>query len=203
MADEILSEDRKAEILKSLKERYHAVASNPGGQFCYPTGRESALGLGYEPELLDALPGEIVDRFVGVGNPFSIRKPAPGDRVLDVGCGCGMDTFVAAVLVGEEGRSSGVDLMPKMLEWPKKFLPAWSLGNLGFEEGSAQELPFDDGSFDLAISNGVLNLVLDKDAAFREICRVLRPGGVLAAADLIVIEAIPEEILADKDAWST
>jgi len=203
MTDQCLSEDRKAEITKSLKERYHAVAVHPAGHFKYPVGRESALGLGYEHEWLDAAPAEIVDRFVGVGNPFSVRKPESGQSVLDAGCGSGLDAFVAAILVGKDGRSVGVDLMPGMLEWPRKALPAWTLDNLEFKEGSMEQLPFEDESFDMVISNGVLNLVLDKDAAFQEIYRVLRPGGALAAADLIVVDTIPEKVLADKGAWST
>ncbi len=122
--------------------------------------------------------------------------------MLDVGCGCGMDTFVAAGLVGPKGRATGLDLTPEMLEWPRKARAAFNQSNVEFHEGSAEKLPFEDDSFDLVTSNGVLNLVPDKDAAYAEIRRVLRPGGVFAAADLLVVEAIPETVLASEDAWS-
>jgi arsenite methyltransferase len=191
-----------AEIRAAVQTRYRAVAQNPSGHFSYPVGRESALNLGYAPDWLEAIPSEIVDRFVGVGNPFCIRRPARGERVLDVGCGCGLDTFVAALLVGPQGRAVGLDLTPEMLARPRQAAARAGLSNLEFVEGSAEKLPFTDGSFDMAISNGALNLVPDKDAAFAEICRVLRPGGVLATADLLVRQTIPAEILADMDAWS-
>ncbi len=203
MSTERLTAKRKAEILNSVKERYRAVASDPTGHFCYPVGRESAVGLGYEPEWLNAVPAEVVDRFVGVGNPFSVRRPVKGQSVLDVGCGSGLDAFVAAALVGADGRSVGVDMAPEMLEWPKRAVAAGTLGNIEFREGSVEELPFEDESFDLVISNGVLNLVPDKDAAFQEMHRVLRPGGSFAAADLLVVASIPADVLTDVDAWST
>ena len=201
--EECLSIEKRDAILKTVREKYSAVSREPAGKFSYPVGRESALGLGYAPEWLAQLPAEIVDRFVGVGNPFSIRKPRPGERVLDVGCGCGFDSFVASGLVGPEGRVVGLDLSPEMLAFAREALGTRPLPNIEFKDGSVEALPFEDGSFDLVISNGVLNLVPDKNAAFREIHRVLRPGGTLAAADLLVIESIPEEVLADSDAWST
>lgn len=202
MLNECLSEQRQNELRSAVRERYRAVACQPAGHFTYPIGRESALGLGYRPEWLAAIPSEIVERFVGVGNPFTIRQPSPGDHVLDIGCGCGLDTFVAALQVGACGRSMGLDLTAEMLEWPRKACGEFSLHNVQFQEGSAEKLPFEDALFDLVISNGALNLVPDKDAAFGEICRVLRPGGAFAAADLLVVESIPETVLASEDAWS-
>lgn len=193
---------RGGEIIAAVKERYRKVALNPTGHFRYPVGWESALGLGYASEWLDAIPPEVIERFVGVGNPFNVKLPKQGDRVLDVGCGCGMDTFIAALLVGPEGRAVGLDLTVEMLEWPRRAALRSGLTNLKFQEGSAEKLPFDDGSFDLVISNGVLNLTTDKDSAFREISRVLRPKGIFAAADLLIVETVPEEVLADMDAWS-
>ncbi len=202
MLDDRLPEHRQAELRSAVKEKYRAVARQPEGRFTYPVGRKSALGLGYRPEWLAAVPGDVVDRFVGVGNPFTIRQAALGDRVLDVGCGCGLDTFVAALQVGPAGRAMGLDLTAEMLAWPRKACGEFDLNNVDFDEGSAEQLPFEDASFDLVISNGVLNLVPDKGAAFAEICRVLRPGGALAAADLLVVESIPEDVLASQDAWS-
>jgi arsenite methyltransferase len=110
-----LDPEHSSEIRSSVKSKYREVAVKAEGHFPYPTGRESALKLGYDPSWLESVPGEVVERFVGVGNPFSIRMPKPGERILDAGCGCGMDAFVSSILVGPEGRVSGVDLTAEML----------------------------------------------------------------------------------------
>jgi len=201
--DDCLSPQRAAALRDEVRRTYRAVASQPEGLLPYPTGRASALRLGYPPAWLHTIPHQVVDRFVGVGNPFGIRKPATGEHVLDIGCGCGLDSFVAAALVGPEGRSVGLDLTVEMLDQARAAQANAGLGNLEFREGTVEALPFDDASFDQVISNGVLNLVPDKDAAFREIARVLRPGGVFAAADLLVTATIPEQVLSGIDAWST
>ena len=202
MSEDCLSEDRAAKIRKSVLEKYRAVARAPGGHFAYPVGRESAARLGYAAEWLAAVPPETVERFVGVGNPYSLRKPAAGMHVLDAGCGCGLDTFVAALLTGSHGRAVGLDLCPEMLAWPRQAAARSAMSRVDFLKGSLEALPFADESFDLVISNGVLSLVPDKDRAFREISRVLRAGGALAAADLAVVESMPEKMLQDLDAWS-
>jgi len=194
---------RAEEIQGAVREKYRLVSREPAGHFPYPVGRESALGLGYEPVWLDAVPGDIVDRFVGVGNPLGIRRPRAGERVLDLGCGCGLDVFVAAALVGESGRAVGVDLTPEMVAWAQRYAGACPDGNVAFLPCAAEDLPFEDGTFDLVISNGALNLVPDKGAAFAEAHRVLRAGGTFAVADLLVTESIPAEVLSSMDAWST
>lgn len=201
--DAEMSPRKREEIRRSVMRKYQAVAEHPSGHFPYPVGRESALGLGYDRAWVDAVPSEIVHRFVGVGNPFSLSRPRPGARVLDVGCGCGFDTYVASLLVGSGGRATGIDLTREMLDRAARPLESWRPRNVGFRQGSAEDLPFAPESFDLVISNGVLNLIPDKDRAYGELHRVLRPGGTLAAADLFVTEAIPDEVLADQDAWST
>lgn len=203
MDGECPSEQRAAELRRTVAEKYRNVSSRPEGQFAYPVGRESAIGLGYRTAWLEPVAAEVVNRFVGVGNPFLIRRPRRGERVLDLGCGCGLDVYVAAHLVGARGRAVGLDMTVEMLEWARRVASAWPLGNAGFELGTIEALPFEDGSFDVVISNGVLNLVPDKDAAFREIHRVLQPGGTFAAADLLVRETIPEDVLASMDAWSS
>ena len=181
-----------------------AVAAHPEGQFEYPVGIDSLVRLAYAPEWLSEISPELTARFVGVGNPFHVRLPREGERVLDVGCGCGVDTYVAARLVGRRGRAVGLDASPEMLAWPHHLATGAATECLPeFVEGSAERLPFEDASFDVVISNGVLNLVVDKDQAFSEIRRVLAPGGALAAADLVVREAIPPELLGSMDAWST
>ena len=191
MQDQCLSEQEATRIRAAVKGRYRAVAARPGGAFPYPVGRESALGLGYESGLVASIPAEVVERFVGVGNPFSLHRPCDGDRVLDVGCGCGFDSFVASALTGARGSVAGVVLTPEMLEVARKGLASWLLHNMRFSEDSAEELPFEDESFDLVISNGALNLVSDKVGAFRQIRRVLRPGGRFVAADVLVDEVSP------------
>lgn len=203
MEGERPSAARAAELRQAVRAKYRVVSDRPDGQFPYPVGRESAERLGYDAAWLAAVPDAVVDRFVGVGNPFRVRRPVVGEHVLDLGCGCGLDVYVAAHLVGATGRVVGLDMTAEMLEWARRFAGEWALGNVSFVEGAIEALPFEDGAFDMVISNGVLNLVPDKDAAFREIHRVLRPGGTFAAADLLVTESIPADVLASMDAWST
>lgn len=203
MSDKRLTAER-AELLRSaVQNKYRAVASQPMRQFRYPVGRAGALGLGYESVWLDAVPTEVVERFVGIGNPFGIHRPRSADRVLDAGCGCGLDSLVSSVLVGERGRVIGVDLTQEMLSVGRAALDRWPLDNVEFSQSSVEKLAFETAFFDVVISNGVLNLVPDKVAAFRELSRVLRPGGIFVAADLLVDRAIPPEVLDDMDAWST
>ncbi len=192
-----------ASIDARIRTKYAQVATRAEGHFPYPVGRASAERLGYEPEWIEAVPAEVVGRFVGVGNPFRVRTPRRGERVLDVGCGCGFDSFVASHLVGAGGEVVGVDLCEEMLDVARRGLTERAALALRFELASATALPFRDAHFDQVISNGVLNLVPDKPAAFREIARVLRPGGVLASADLVVVEDVPKEVLDDPAAWET
>ena len=200
---EPLTDTRAEKLRAAVRGKYAEVACEPTGQFPYPVGRESARGLGYEADWLEGIPAEIVDRFVGVGNPFRIRMPIAGERVLDLGCGCGLDVLVASRLEGGEGRAVGIDLTPEMIEAAERVVADGPLRNVEFRVGGIEALPFDEDTFDLVISNGVLNLVPDKDAAFREAWRVLKPGGDFVAADLLVTETVPAEVLASLDAWST
>jgi arsenite methyltransferase len=202
MRSQGLSEQEAATMREAVKEKYRAVSKQPADRFAYPVGRDSALSLGYEPGLIESISPEVVERFVGVGNPFTQRQPCQGERVLDAGCGAGLDTFVASALVGSRGFAVGVDLTPEMLDVARRGLADWPLENVQFREASVEDLPFEDEAFDLVFSNGALNLVPDKDAAFRELRRVLRPGGHFVAVDLLIDDAIPEEVLAGKDAWS-
>jgi arsenite methyltransferase len=197
------SDERSEEIRRAVQLKYQQVAENPDGLFSYPIGEEGALRLGYDPSWFGFVPVDVLNRFVGVGNPFSIRAPKAGDRVLDAGCGCGFDTFIAASMAGPSGRAVGIDLTAEMLNVARTAAVLFKNGNVEFREGSLEKLPFDDRFFDLVISNGVLNLIPDKKAAFSEIARVLRHEGVFVAADLLLIENIPPEILSNTDAWST
>jgi len=194
----------RPEVLRrAVREKYRDAAILPTGHFPYPVGRSSAEGLGYEAGWLGVIPPEIVDRFVGVGNPFTIARPRPGQRVLDVGCGCGFDVFVASLLVGPAGRAFGVDLTAEMVAHAGAAAAAWAPPNLTFTTADVESLPFPDQAFDLVISNGALNLAPDKDRAFRELARVLRRGGRLATADLLVKETVPADVVGNLDAWST
>lgn len=203
MAGECPSKEQAAAIEAAVRSKYRDVAEEPEGRFPYPVGRAGALALGYEEAWLDAIPAEVVAAFVGVGDPFRVRRPSRGERVLDAGCGAGFDTFVSSLLVGSTGFAAGTDLCPEMLERPRRALASWEPRNVEFRAASVTSLPYDDASFDVVTSNGVLNLIPDKDAAFREIARVLKPGGTFAAADLLVVEDVPAALLADMDAWST
>jgi SAM-dependent methyltransferase len=186
-------------IRAGIAEKYRKVAVSPEGLFRYPTGEASARGLGYPPDLLPAIPQPIRERFVGVGNPFALGPMRPGESVLDLGCGAGFDAFVAAQLVGPGGRVVGVDLSPEMLAVARAALAEAGFPQVEFSEGTVEVLPFPDTSFDVALSNGVLNLVPDKPAALREIFRVLRPGGRLQACD---IGLVGDRLPPDKACWS-
>jgi arsenite methyltransferase len=203
MFDDCSTSKRTAQLKAAVKLKYREVSQKPQGQFPYPIGRESLEQLGYTDAWMTAVPEEIIDRFVGVGNPFSVRRVRKGESILDIGCGCGLDSFVSALEAGPEGRVVGIDLTTEMLAWACKAKADACIRNIHFQIASAEALPFESASFDLVISNGVLNLVPDKESAFREIARVLRPEGNFVAADLVVMETIPEETLASMDAWST
>ncbi len=190
------------QIRNALRRRYANVAERPAGQFNYPVGRESAERLGYNRPLMDRIPPDVVERFVGVGNPFSMGAPEPGWNVLDIGCGCGFDSQVAARYVEPTGRVLGVDMSPEMLAVARAGLAASGLTNVELIEGRAEDLPVGSGWADLSISNGVLNLATSKASAFAEVARVLRPGGRLQAADLVLVKELPQALRDDEFAWS-
>lgn len=168
----------------------------------YPTGREGALALGYESEAIEAAPPELLKSFCGVGNPLALGPLAPGEAVLDVGCGGGFEVFVAGRRVGSRGRAQGIDLTPEMVTLANEGLAGAGLGWAHVEEGSAEQIPCGAGFFDLVISNGALNLSPDKERAFHEIHRVLRAGGRLQFADVVQSGEVPREAAGDPDAWS-
>src|SRR5262249_34101362 len=162
-----------------------SVSVDPGTERIFPTGRAWAAELGYPPELAN-VPEAAAESFAGVANPFSLGRLAPGERVLDLGSGAGTDSLVAAQMVGSEGSVTGIDMTPEMLA--KASAAAAELGatNVEFVEGEAERLPFPDASFDVVISNGVVDLAPDKDAVFSEIFRVLAPGGRIQIADVTI-----------------
>jgi SAM-dependent methyltransferase len=178
-------EDRKR-IEEGIRLKYARVARTSGGNFQYPTGEAGLKGLNYNTEILKKLPKDVFVSYCGVGNPFSLWPINEGEAVLDVGCGAGVDTLIAAMMVGPHGRVVGIDLIPEMLARSTENLRKTSLNNVSFQETSAEDLPFEDGSFDAVISNGVFNLIPDKLKALEEIFRVLKPLGRLMIADQVL-----------------
>ncbi|MPZ72404.1 MAG: methyltransferase domain-containing protein [Nitriliruptorales bacterium] len=189
-------------LREQVRSKYRAVAADPGATHHFHTGRPLAQRLGYPAEVVDAFPEAAVESFAGVGNPFSLRRLEPGERVVDVGCGAGFDSLVAARAVGNTGRVIGVDMTPEMLAKARANAASTDTGNVEFREGLAEALPVEDGWADTVISNGVINLCADKRAAFDEITRVLRPGGTLQFADIANGEPVPEDALRDIDLWT-
>ena len=185
-----------------VRDKYRTVAVEPDGTFHFHTGRALAARLGYDPELIAELPDSAVESFAGVGNPFSLRALEVGERVVDVGSGAGFDSVIAARRVTERGRVIGVDMTPEMLKRSRETADLLGLTNLEFREGMAEALPVEEGWADVVIANGVINLCVDKKAAFDEIVRVLRPGGWLQFADIANGRPLPPEALADVDLWA-
>ena len=191
-----------AALRASVRDKYREVALHPGGDFHFHTGRPLAALLGYDAELVAALPDRAVESFAGVANPFSLRPVRPGERVVEVGSGGGFDSIVAAHLVGPRGRVVGVDMTPEMLAKSQETARLLGLGHVEFREGLAEDLPVEDGWADAVIANGVLNLVADKGQAFAEIHRVLRPGGHLQFADISVGRPVPADAVGTIDLWT-
>ncbi len=185
-----------------IKAKYHQVATSPEQEFHFHHGRHLARLLDYPDEMVDNLPGSLVESFAGTGNPFSLGPVNEGEQVLDVGCGAGFDALIAAMKVGPGGHVIGIDMTPEMLDKARRNAASLGLSNAEFREGLAEDLPVDDSSVDVVISNGVINLCPDKEAVYRELYRVLKPGGRLMVADIIVQKAVSEEAKQDIDLWT-
>ncbi len=185
--------DERKRIREGISEKYKRVAVSSEGKFRYPTGRAGLEGQKYDPELIRSLPEDVLASYCGVGNPFTLGPVSKGETVLDIGCGAGVDTLIAAILVGPEGRVTGIDLIPEMVDRARKNLKGTSLKNVTFREGSAEELPFPEGTFDIVLSNGAFNLIPDKPKALREVFRVLKPSGRFLLADQILIGEMPTD----------
>jgi arsenite methyltransferase len=190
-------------LLRSEIQRTYADVSNePGRNFMFPTGRAWAEDLDYPPDLLARVPETSCESFAGVANPFSLGRLQPGQDVLDVGCGAGMDTLIAAQMVGSSGSVTGIDMTPDMVAKARRSAAAMGVANVEIVEGSAEQLPFADATFDVVISNGVIDLIPDKDAVFAEITRVLRPGGRIQLADVTIQRPVSEEGKRNIDLWA-
>jgi len=185
-----------------VRDKYREVAVDPGASFHFHTGRGLASRLGYDAQAVAALPDRAVESFAGVGNPFSLRRLEPGEKVVDVGSGAGFDSFIAAGQVGPDGQVIGIDMTPEMLAKSRQTADALGLGQVQFRSGLAEAIPVPDACADVVISNGVINLCADKQAVFAEIFRVLRPGGRLQFADIANGRPVPIEALRDIDLWT-
>jgi SAM-dependent methyltransferase len=194
--------DVDVELLKSeIKKTYASVSQEPEKDFIFPTGRAWAEDLGYPAEVAN-VPETAAQSFAGVANPFSLGRLEPGERVLDLGSGAGTDSLVAAQMVGAEGRVTGVDMTPEMLTKARAAAAEMGAANVEFVESEAEHLPFPDASFDVVISNGVIDLIPDKDAVFSELHRVLVPGGRLQIADVTIQNPVSEEGRRNIDLWT-
>lgn len=200
--DKMISPEARKQISEGIHEKYKKVAVNPEGNFRYPTGRAGLEKLKYDPETLNALPEDVLASYCGVGNPFSLGPINEGESILDIGCGAGVDTLVAATMAGNGGKAAGVDLIPEMLQRAEDNLSKTNLNNVSFQVASAEELPFPDRSFDVVVSNGVFNLVPDKLQAVREARRVLKPEGRLMIADQILTTDPPADTKSMLENWA-
>jgi len=190
------------EILTSVAERFAAIARSPEQEKKFPVGPESAKKLGYDPREIDSLPPSVTESFCGVGNPLALAKIRAGGTVLELGSGPGMDSLLAARRVGPTGKVFGVDMCEEMIAKARHNARLLDLRNVDFIESRIEQLPLPDASVDVVISNGVFNLCPDKPSVLAEAYRVLRPGGRLQMADILLEEGVTPEEVARKGSWS-
>ena len=203
MTTPISTPNVKLETLRGeIQKEYTVVATTPETSFHFQTGRPLAELLGYSPDMIESVPAGNLESFAGTGNPFSLDRIESGEQIVDVGSGAGFDSLIAARLVGPTGKVIGVDMTPAMLNKARVGAAEAGLTNVEFREGQAERLPVADNWADVVISNGVVNLCPDKSAVFKEIYRVLKPGGRLQIGDILVQKAVPEEAKEDIDLWT-
>jgi SAM-dependent methyltransferase len=185
-----------------ITKTYTDVSTEPQRDFIFPTGRAWAEELDYPQPELGRVPDATVESFAGVANPWSLGRIKPGSAILDLGCGAGTDLLIAAQMTGSDGRVIGIDMTESMLERARASARAMDLANVQLHHGLIEDLPLADESIDVVISNGVIDLVPDKEAVFAEIDRVLRPGGRLQLADVIIHTEISEDARRRIDLWT-
>jgi SAM-dependent methyltransferase len=185
-----------------VKRMYEQVALDPHGDFHFEMGRAMAERLGYSPYDLDRVPGASIDSFAGVGYHFELAALQSGERVLDLGSGSGLDSFVAALKVGKTGQVVGIDMTTAQIDKATRLRQEAGFANIEYVEGYIDQLPFEDESFDCVVSNGVINLVTNKAETFKEAARVLRPGGRIALSDIVTAVDLPEGIVCNATLWA-
>jgi arsenite methyltransferase len=188
-------------LRRAIQEEYTLVAAEPERGFHFHTGRRLAAILAYDDEWLDGVPEATIASFAGTGNPFSLGALMPGEHVVDVGCGAGIDSIIAARMVGPKGSVIGLDMTPAMVGKARAGAKEAGLNNVDFRQGLAESLPVADGWADVVISNGVLNLFPDKLAGLQEMARVLKASGRLQIGDILVQKAVPEKGKQDINLW--
>jgi arsenite methyltransferase len=189
------------DIKQAVSEKYSEVARTPGAKFNFPVGRKFAESVGYPAEVLDSLPATTWESFTGAGNPQPYADPQPGETVLDLGCGAGLDLSFYAKAVGDDGKLYGLDISQAMLEKARKNLESVGVHNVEFLNAPADAIPLPDGSVDFVTANGIYNLSPDKEAVMREVFRVLKPGGRTVFAEIVLKAELPRQIRKNIDDW--
>lgn len=190
-------------LRQEIQKIYSEVVRDPKKGYHFHTGREYAVTqLGYSRDELAELPDSVIASFAGVGNPLAVGLPRPGEIVVDIGAGSGLDTFLAAKAVGPRGKVIAVDMTDAMIERGRENVALTGMTQIEYRKGLAEALPVEDESVDLVVSNGVINLSPEKDKVFREVCRVLRPAGRLQIADIVVHKDIPPAAREDVAIWT-
>ncbi len=190
------------ELRQAISKEYEEVADNPGRGFHFHTGRPLTKILGYKEKWLEGIPESSIESFAGTGNPFSLGEIRRGERVIDIGCGAGIDSLIAAKKVGPNGKVIGIDMTEAMLDKACQAREKADLKQVEFRLGHAENLPVPDNWADVVISNGVINLTPDKESTFREMARVLKPKGRLQIGDILVQKKVPDSAKSEIDLWT-
>ena len=190
------------DLRQAISQEYEEVAKNPERGFHFHTGRPLTRILGYQDEWLEGIPESAIESFAGTGNPFSLGEIQPGERVVDIGCGAGIDSLIAAKKVGPDGKVVGIDMTEAMLVKAREAGEQAGFSQVEFRYGHAENLPVEDDWADVVISNGVINLTPDKAVTLREIARVLKPGGRIQIGDILVQKQVPDSAKRKIELWT-